>query len=155
MCQMLFQILSSLYCLSKTLGNITLPSGEALPHFTPTAVLIGTHTDQKMSVDEVSASLEGFLQDTEFWKEDFVRTPTSCSSVFYPLDNQNGTKEEIQGLQKFIRQLILQRLKSTPMPKSWLLFHIALRHRYEVAGWCTMKQCVDSGCSVQHPRARC
>ena len=28
------------------------------------------------------------------------------------------------------------------MPQSWLLFHIALRHRYEEDGWCTMEQCV-------------
>ena len=151
MCQMLFQILSSLYCLSKSLGNITLPSGESLPHFKPTAVLIGTHTDQKMSVEDVSATLEEIFQDTEFWDEDFLHTPTSCNAVFYPLDNQNGTKEEIQGLQEFIRQLILQRLTSTPMPKSWLFFHIALRHCYEGAGWCSMKQCVSLAAQCNIP----
>ena len=142
MSEILFQILSSLYSLSKTVGNVTLPSGEALPRFTPTAVLIGTHIDLNTSVDEVSATLKELFQDTEFWKKDFLRTPTSCNTVFQPLDNKNGTKDEIEGLQKFIKELILQRLESTPMPQSWLLFHIVLRHCYEEDGWCTMEQCI-------------
>ena len=152
-CEMLFQIISSLYCLSNRQRPVPLPSGQALPYFEPTAILIGTHIDlyEGKPIDKVNCVLEELFQRTEFWKEDFLRVPEECNTHFYPLDNKHGTVEEVRGLQKFIQLLIKHRLSSAPLPMSWLFFHLALQHCHEKDGLCTMKECVELAAQCNIP----
>ena len=150
-CEMLFQIISSLYCLSNHQHPVPLPSGQALPYFEPTAILIGTHIDLGKPIDKVNCELEELFQHTEFWKEDFLRFPEECSAYFYPLDNKNGTEEEVRGLQKFIWELIVQRLSPVPLPMPWLFLHLALQHCHEKDGLCTMKECVELAAQCNIP----
>jgi len=140
--QMIFQLLSSLYYLSKGLS----PDSE------PAAVLIGTHLDQlkdqqeqgEDKIDEISDTLKELFSNVEFHNQAFLTYPTKNekSSVFIPVNNYSGEEEEIRHLQAFLRRIIDDRFNPIELPSSWLLFHLILRDRYEkVPGVCTLKEC--------------
>ena len=148
--QMLFQLLSSLYYLSKGLS----PDSE------PAAVLIATHLDQlkdqegqgEEKVQEISDSLKGLFSNVEFHDQAFLTYPTKDkSTIFIPVDNYSGDEEEIKHLQAFLGYVIQKRFKPVELPSSWLFFHLILRHRYENSpGVCTLAECraVAKGCGL-------
>ena len=149
--QMIFQLLSSLYYLSKGLS----PDSE------PAAVLIGTHLDQlkdqqeqgEHKIEEISDTLKELFSNVEFHNQAFLTYPTKNekSSVFIPVNNYSGEEEEIHHLQAFLRRVIDDRFNPIELPSSWLLFHLILRDRYEkVPGVCTLKECqaLSAGCGL-------
>ena len=149
--QMIFQLLSSLYYLSKGLS----PDSE------PAAVLIATHLDQlmdlgrqgKIEIEEINESLKELLSNVEFHDKAFLTYPKEDekSTIFIPINNHSGDEEEIKQLQKFIRKVVDDRFGSVELPSSWLLFHLLLRHCYENSpGVCKLADCraLAKGCCL-------
>ena len=149
--QMIFQLLSSLYYLSKGLS----PDSE------PAAVLIGTHLDQlkdqegqgERKVQEINDSLTELFSNAEFLPQAFLTYPKQDekSTIFIPVNNYSGDEEEIKQLQAFLRRVIDNRFGSVELPSSWLFFHMMLRHRYENStGVCTLAECqaLARGCGL-------
>ena len=149
--QMIFQLLSSLYYLSKGIS----PDSE------PTAVLIATHLDQlknqegqgENKIEEVNDNLKKLLSNVEFLDQAFLTYPKKDekSAIFIPVDNYNGDDEEIKQLQAFLGHIIQKRFGSVELPSSWLFFHLILRHRYENStGVCTLAECqaLAKGCGL-------
>ena len=146
--QMIYQLLSSLYYLSK---GLSLDSE-------PAAVLIATHLDQlkdqgEKKVEEINDSLKELLSNVEFHDQAFLTYPKKDknSTIFIPINNHSGDEEEIKQLQKFIRKVIDDRFSSVELPSSWLFFHLLLRHRYESSpGVCRLEDCraLAKGCGL-------
>ena len=149
--QMIFQLLSSLYYLSKGLS----PDSE------PAAALIGTHLDQlkdqegqgERKVQEINDSLTELFSNAEFLPQAFLTYPKQDekSTIFIPVNNYSGDEEEIKQLQAFLRRVIDNRFGSVELPSSWLFFHMILRHRYENStGVCTLAECraLAKGCGL-------
>ena len=152
--QMIYQLLSSFYCFSMFFST----------HSKPTAVLIGTHLDRVQlknqegkELEEINDSLKQLFSNAEFHTRGFLTYPKQDDRddrddrVFIPVNNYSGDEEEIQQLQTFLRQIIDDRFNSVPLPSSWLLFHLLLRHRYETSpGVCTLAECraLARGCGL-------
>ena len=149
--QMIYQLLSSLYYLSK----------GSPPDSEPAAVLIGTHLDQlmdqggqgKIKIQEINDSLKELLSHVEFRDQAFLTYPKEDekSTIFIPINNQSGNEEEIRHLQAFLRLVIDDRFGSVELPSSWLLFHLLLRHHYENSpGVCKLADCraLAKGCGL-------
>ena len=149
--EMIFQLLSSLYYLSKGLS----PDSE------PAAVLIATHLDQlknqeeqgENKIEEVNDTLKELLSNVEFHDKAFLTYPKEDekSTIFIPINNHSGDEEEIKQLQKFIREVIDDRFRPVELPSSWLFFHLLLRHRYENSpGVRTLADCraLAKGCGL-------
>ena len=150
--QMIYQLLSSLYCLSK----------DSSTH--SRAVLIGTHLDQLKDLEEqgekriaeISDSIKKLVTNAEFYKQAFLTYPVQDhsaekSTVFVPIDNYIGSEEEIEQLQAFLKQIIDNHFDPVELPSSWHLFHLVLRHRYENSpGVCTLADCeaLAEGCGL-------
>ena len=140
--QMIFQLLSSLYRLSKGIS----PGSE------PAGVLIGTHLDQlndlakqrEKEIEEINSSLKQLFTNAEFYEQGFLTYPKKDENgtIFIPVNNYSGDEEEIQKLQAFLRQVIDDHFDQIELPSSWLLFHIVLRHCYESSpGVCRLPEC--------------
>ena len=158
--QMIYQLLSSLYCLSK----------DSSLHSQPTAVLIGTHLDQlkdleeqgKKGITEINNLIKQLLTDAEFHKQAFLTYPLQDpseekSTIFVPVDNYSGGDEEIEQLQAFLKQIIDSRFDPVELPSAWLFFHLVLRHRYEnLPGVCTLADCeaLAKGCGLDEDDVR-
>ena len=148
--QMIYQLLSSLY--DMYLNKDFPPDSESA------AVLIGTHLDQledqgETKMKEINGSLKELLSNAEFHKDGFLTYPKKDdnSTIFIPVDNYDGSEEEIQQLQVFLRQVIVARFNPVELPSSWLLFHLILRHRYEKSqGVCKLADCraLARGCEL-------
>ena len=140
--QMIFQLLSSLYYLSKGLS----------PDIEPASVLIGTHLDQlkdwegqgERKLEEINDSLKELIGNVEFHNQAFLTYPKEDekSSIFMPVNNYSGNDEEIKQLQAFLGHVIHKRFSSVELPSSWLFFHLILRHRFENSpGVCALSEC--------------
>ena len=148
--QMIYQLLSSLYYLSKDLS----------PDSKPAAVLIATYLDKlkdmgeqgEKKINEISHSLNELLNSVEFHSQGFLTYPTKGkNTIFIPVNNYSGDEEEIHQLQTFLRQIIGDRFSPVELPSSWLLFHLLLRHRYENSpGVCKLEDCpaLARGCGM-------
>jgi len=150
--QMIYQLLSSLYCLIK--------DSSTHSH----AVLIGTHLDQLKDLEEqgqkriaeIDDALKKLVTNAEFHEEAFLTYPVQGrsvekSTVFVPIDNYNGSEEEIEQLQAFLKQIIDCYFDPVELPSAWHLFHLVLRHRYENSpGVCTLANCeaLAEGCGL-------
>ena len=149
--QLIYQLLSSLYCLSKDLS----------PDSKPAAVLFGTHLDQlkdqeeqeKKRIEEIDGSLKQLLSSAEFHNHGFLTYPKNDekSTIFIPVNNYSGNEKEMQQLQAFLKQIIDDRFDPIELPSSWLFFHLVLRHRYENSpGVCKLAECraLAKGCGL-------
>ena len=163
--QMIYQLLSSLY--DMYLNKDFSPHSEQatvqglLPNSEPAAVLIGTHLDQlkdhegerKTKMEEINNTLEELLSNAEFHKHGFLTYPKTDKkgTIFIPVNNYDGSAEEIQKLQVFLKQVIVDRFSPVELPSSWLWFHLILRHRYEKSqGVCKLAECqaLAKGCGL-------
>jgi len=144
--QMIFQLLSSIYYISK--GSSQSESA---------AVLIGTHLDQLINqegqLQEINDSLKQLFSNVEFHNQGFLTYPKTDekSPVFVPVNNYNGNEKEIQQLQAFLKKVVDDRFNLVELPSSWLFFHLLLRHRYESSpGVCRLAECraLAEGCGL-------
>ena len=156
--QMIYQLLSSLYCFSMFVSTHSKPTAvqASLPYCKSAAVLIGTHLDKlknqgEKELEEINDSLKQLFSNAEFHTQGFLTYPKKGGRVFIPVNNHSGDEEEIEQLQRFLRQITDDRFGSVLLPSSWLFFHLLLRHRYENSpGVCTLAECraLARGCGL-------
>ena len=147
--QMIYQLLSSLYCLSKD-----------LPDSKSAAILFGTHLDQlkkqkrkgKKKIEEIDGSLKQLVSNAEFHDQGFLTYPKKGeeSTIFIPVNNYSGNEKDLQQLQGFLKHVIDDHFDPVELPSSWLVFHLILRHRYENLGVCKLEECraLAKGCGL-------
>lgn len=121
------------------------------------AFIIGTRRDEvaKSDIDSLEESIRQSIQNTFFYKRDVLRHFTGKDGrekLVFPLDNLKGSKDEIRSLQKVITNIIKQRFRREPLPTSWAIFHLLLRHSYESKGFCTLDECVElaGSCGIRN-----
>ncbi len=123
------------------------------------AYIVGTHKD-KVSSQEVidfDKKMQKDLKDTIFVNKELVHfvsdegfeandskdeLPEDMKRLIYPIDNYNGTEEEIEGLQKFI-QKALDKFQRPEIPARWLPFSLFLR--YNKKKYVDLDTCYQSG----------
>ena len=136
--QMLHQLLSSFYSISKDAGFST-------------AVLIATHVDlleektKKQIITEKNDDLTKEFKQSDFY-DHFLTFPNNDDGknvIFHPVNNMYGTKEEMAKMRNFLTSLIAsKRFMIKELPCIWVVFHMILRRRYEKpTGVCTLHQC--------------
>ena len=121
------------------------------------ALLIGTHLDQVNSskVQELDSHIQTCLRSTDFFHHDLVKTVSGqddSTRVIFPINNKDGTKNEIEQLRCHLQQTVENNFDSVELPTSWLLFHLVLRQQYEeTPGFCTMEECQVTAvsCGIQ------
>ena len=138
--QMLHQLLSSFYSISKDAGFST-------------AVLIATHVDlleeesKKQIITEKNDDLTKEFKQSDFY-DHFLTFPNNDDGknvIFHPVNNMYGAKEEMAKMRNFLTDLIAsKRFTSEELPCIWVVFHMILRRRYEKpTGVCTLHQCTE------------
>ncbi len=107
------------------------------------AYFIGTHKDEVTSQEMIDfdRKMQDFIKDTLFYEQELVRfvsqngfeskdpkdkMPEGMERLIYPIDNNSGTEEEIEGLQKFIKKA-LNEFPRHEIPARWLPFSLLLR----------------------------
>ena len=110
----------------------------------PVALLVGSYLDE--TNQEAVLTLEKSVQDAlkGFIKKDIL-FPANVQEGKYiaTLDNMSEDQGDVEELRKMICTIIETRLKSEPIPTSWLMLHLLLRAKYEKEpGWCTLEECV-------------
>ena len=109
-------------------------------------ILVGTHLDQLMGRNEVNSferNVLNAIKKTEFHKKDVIKSFQVFGEerIVFPLDKMTGSQAEIKVLQGIINE-VTEHFQRKLLPTSWLLFHLALRYKYEKKpGYCTMEQC--------------
>ena len=114
----------------------------------PAAVLIGTYLDQssEAAVLTLDRSIQEAFKDADFMKNGIlcpVSRPGEEERYIHPLDNVSGGSGDIEELRQIITTIAHKRFRPLQVPTSTLLFHLILRLRYEVRGWCTVEECVE------------
>ena len=147
---MIHQILSSLYSL-KCMETEAHSAGSV-------AVLVGTHKDRlgktpkekSQKIEEIDRRFSKSIIDCNFLiQEDFLRCPESQDKKFFSIDNMHGDEKEMDGFRKELSSLIYDHFRPLPLPKSWLIFHIALRK--QPGGVLTIPECeaLAEGCYIK------
>ncbi len=104
--------------------------------------------DKKMQKDLkdtifVGKELVHFVSDDGFESNDSKdEFPGGMKRLIFPIDNYNGTEEEIEGLQKFI-QKALDKFPRPEIPARWLPFSLFLR--YNKKKYVDLDTCYQSG----------
>ncbi len=108
------------------------------------AYIVGTHKDKVSSKEKIDfdKKMQQNLKDTIFVDKELVhfvsddgfesndskdKFPEDMKRLIYPIDNYNGTEEEIEGLQKFI-QKALDKFSRPEIPARWLPFSLFVCH---------------------------
>ncbi len=122
------------------------------------AYIVGTHKDKVSSQEMidfdkqmqqnlkntifVDKELVHFVSDDGFESNDSKDEFPDMKRLIYPIDNYNGTEEEIEGLQKFI-QKALDKFPRPEIPARWLPFSLFLR--YNKKKYVDLDTCYQSG----------
>ncbi len=123
------------------------------------AYIVGTHKDKASSQEMIDfdKKMQKDLKDTIFVNKDLVHFvsddgfesndskdefPEDMKRLIYPIDNYNGTEEEIEGLQKFI-QKALDKFPRPEIPARWLPFSLYLR--FNKKKYVDLDTCYQSG----------
>ena len=144
--EMIHQLLSSFYSIHNC---------EAKNQSTSLAVLLATYADHLKGSDkqerlaEINRELEEWLKGCEFDKK-FLTYSSSSPLVFTPIDNMNGSKEEITKVKRFLTPII-NRFPEVNLPRSFVLFHLILQHKFEALGVCSIEEATQlgSGCGIK------
>ena len=81
-------------------------------------------------------------------------TESKVNSFLYALDNVNGDKKEISTLREILTNLIKKIFPAKPLPTSWGVFHLMLRHKYKGNGLCTLEESITLGEAVWRRRVK-
>ena len=142
--QMLYQLISSLYSISKESCNLKDAGLSA-------TVLLATHVDllkeesRKQDIIKKNDDLAKEFKQSD-WYDDFLTFSKNDDTnvIFHPVDNMYGTQEEMANIRTFLTDLIDTRFTSRELPCIWVAFHMILRRRYEKpTGVCTLHQCTE------------
>ena len=144
--EMLLQLLT-------TIGSMNLCSHNSRS----IAMILGTHAD-KITQEKLTLLEESILGSEEirmFIGRGLLRcTPLeNVSQCLFPLNNLDGSPEEIQELQKIIGSTCQTYFQPEDIPTSWFFFYLALRNKYEVnPGYCSIEEAtlLASGYNISH-----
>ena len=115
------------------------------------AFLIGTYFDEVDStkVKAVIRQIEKSIKSTQFFKEDLLAkryiSAIDEKAFLFPLDNLNGDEREIHSLRLLLTNVIKDIFRPEPLPTTWAIFHLLLRHKYEKLGLCSLQTSVELG----------
>ena len=110
---------------------------------------VATHLEKvktkSESVKHIENEIKTTLKSTSFYRDDLLRYFYYGSAqqphLIFPLDNQNGDKEEINSLRKELTQMIDKTFDSEPLPTSWGIFHLVLRSNAK-NGFCSLNEAI-------------
>ncbi len=123
------------------------------------AYIVGSHKDKVSSQEMIDfdKKMQQNLKDTIFVDKELVHFvsddgfesidskdefPEDMKRLIYPIDNYNGTEEEIEGLQNFI-QKALDKFPRPEIPARWLPFSLFLR--FNKKKYVDLDTCYQSG----------
>ncbi len=123
------------------------------------AYIVGTHKDKVSSQEMIDfdKKMQQDLKDTIFVDKELLQLvsddgfesndskdefPEDMKRLIYPIDNYDGTEEEIEGLQKFI-QKALDKFPRPEIPARWLPFSLFLR--FNKKKYVDLDTCYQSG----------
>ena len=115
------------------------------------ASIIGTYYDQesaKANLEKYEHAIEQSLKRLSFYEQDLVKR-TYKGSLIFPVDNVNGDESEMTLLREALEDIIMD-FPSEPLPTSWGIYHLCLRHKFESQGICSLKEAVEvaSHCGI-------
>ncbi len=115
------------------------------------ASIIGTYYDQKSgkaNLEKYECAIEQSLKRLSSYKQDLLKR-TYKGSFIFPVDNVNGGESEIMPLRKALEDIIMY-FPSEPLPTSWGIYHLCLRHKFESQGMCSLEEAVEvaSHCGI-------
>ena len=152
--EMIHQLLSSFYSIhSREAENQSTSLVSIKSH--SVAVLLATYADHVEGKDkqekltEINRELEEWLKGCEFDKK-FLTYSSRSPLIFTPIDNMNGSKEEITEVQRFLTPII-NRFPEVNLPHSFVLFHLILQHKFDASGVCSIGEATQlgSGCGIK------
>ena len=114
----------------------------------PAAILVGTYFDQSSDANVLTLdqSIQEAFKDTNFMKNDIlcqIGESEEGPRYIHPLNNVSSDPSDIEKLRQLITNTIHQRFTPEQVPTSTLLLHLFLRQKFEVRGWCSLKECVE------------
>ena len=131
---------------------LTAISSTSLSSEKSSALILGTHKDQVS--EEVIRMLENEIQRCKdfdiFLRKNILKkfTIQGESRLLFPLDNKDGTQEELQLLRDALSEIVHSHFQSEKIPTSWYFYYFALRKIYEnTTGICIIKMAVSIGSS--------
>ena len=137
--EMLLQLL-------MTINSMSLSSDKS------SALILGTHKDQvfKEKIVQLEHEIKSNKDFDVYMRKNTLKqfTVQEQSQVLFPLDNKDGTQEEIQLLRDALNKIIRSHFRPEELPTSWYLFYLALRKIYENNdGICPIDEAVSIGSS--------
>ena len=148
---MLQQVLASVESLNKS------------PKQQSGAFIIATHldkikiSDRKRFIKTFEDEIRSAIKNASFNKEGLLRCFQLLDEfrLLFPLDNQNGDREEINRLRQVLTEAI-EYVFHEPIivPTSWGFFHVLLRHTHESNGICSLEEAtrLAGSCGIHDPR---
>ena len=131
---------------------LTAISSTSLSSEQSSALILGTHKDQVS--EEVIRTLENEIKRCKdfdiFLRKNILKkfTIQRESRLLFPLDNKDGTQEELQLLRDALSEIVHSHFQSEKIPTSWYFYYFALRKIYEnTTGICTINNAVNIGSS--------
>lgn len=146
--EMIHQLLSSFYSIHSRQVESSSQSPSFESHPVARAVLLATYADHIKDKDKeekfmkINEELKKWLE-CEFDKK-FLTYSNTRPLIFTPIDNMNGSKEEIKEVEKFLTPII----KSFPevnLPLPFALFHLILQHKFAASGVCSINEAIRFG----------
>ena len=111
----------------------------------PAALLVGSHLDQITNMESVFDLDKSVQEAFKSFIDNDVLFPANSHKEQYiaTLNNMSEDQSDIEELRKVILHIMETRFTRQPMPTSWLLLHLLLRHKFEAdPGWCSLEECV-------------
>lgn len=148
--EMINQLISSFYSIyrrEKEHCSYTFSSAEIKNHSRTT--LFATYADcfkgeeQKKRLREVNNELQKCLEGTDFYRNKFFTHKHSEEPLlFTPIDNMNGSYQEIADVEKFLTDII-EKFSEVSLPRSFALFHLILQHKHgQKSGTCSVEEAI-------------
>ena len=153
--EMIHQLLSSFYSIHSTSREVENQSTSLVSIKSHSvAVLLATYADHLEGSDkqerlaEINRELEEWLKGCEFDKK-FLTYSSSSPLIFTPIDNMNGSKEEITEVERFLTPII-NSFPEVNLPRTLFLFHLILQHKFKDTGVCSIEEAIQlgSGCGI-------
>ena len=170
--EIVYQLISSFYSanydVTKETSNALLSPliEEGKSRFR--AAIIATYADklkykvkdeQKKSAElrdqylKVNDELKKALHSSSFSEAGFLTQLNADSELlFFPIDNMDGTDEEIVDVKEKLTPLI-RNFPDHKLPRSVAIFHLVLQHYFKTTGVCSIQEAIDLGheCGIKEP----
>ena len=167
--EIVYQLISSFYHsanydVTKETSNVLLSPliEEDKSHFR--AAIIATYADklkykvkdidideQKKSAElkdqylKVNQELKKALHSCSFSETGFLtQLNVDSELLFFPIDNMDGTDEEIVDVKEKLTPLI-RNFPDHKLPRSVAIFHLVLQHNFKTTGVCSIQEAIDLG----------